>query len=307
MSNPSSPEPDNSLAAIERHFSGRLSVAAVNLSTGEEVLLAPDREFPTASVFKIPILIEVFRQAEEGTLALDERVTLTASDVVRGSGVLRDLDLGLRPSIRDLSVLMIAVSDNTATNMLIRRLGGVEPINTTLRSLGMQVTTVHMPVDFERIGDDNRRLAVASARELMRLCQLLGQGKLISAAASSTMREILGRQHYLNQVPRYFSYNPYGPELGMPQALWIGCKTGALTGMRADAGLIGLPDGTQIAYAVMNEGSTDTGFTSENESEIVNGAVGKILLEHWWPEDGSSPPIIDSPYLARMLADSSYF
>jgi beta-lactamase class A len=199
---------------------------------------------------------------------------------------------------------MIIVSDNTATNMLIDRAGGVDAINRTMRDLGFTATTVNSRIDFDLIGDDGRRLAVASPRDLARMGELLVRGDLISPEASAGMLAILGRQHYLNQVPRYYDYNPYGPELGVPQSIWIGCKTGALPGMRADAGVVRLPGDVAFAYAVMNEGSRDTGFTNENESEIVNGAVGRLLLEHWWPAESGTPlPAVDSPYLSTLLGD----
>jgi len=295
---------DHQLSALQRRFSGTLAVAAKNLSTGEEILRDPNRVFPTASVFKIPVMIEVFRQVGEGALALDERIGLRLEDVVRGSGVLRDMRPGLAPTIDDLVTLMIIVSDNTATNMLIDRVGGIEAINRTMRAYGLDATTVHNRIDFELIGDDNHRLAVASPRDLMRIGELLVRGELISAGASAAMLDILGRQQYLNQVPRYFDYNPYGPELGVSQPLWIGCKTGALPGMRADAGVIRIPGDVAIAYAVMNEGSQDTGFTNENESDVVNGAVGRLLLEHWWPADTDGPlPVWESPYLTNLLEE----
>lgn len=290
------------LTALEQRFSGQLALAAKNLSTGEEILRDPDRTFPTASVFKIPVMIEVFRQVADGSCALEERIPLRAEDVVRGSGVLRDLRAGLEPTIEDLVTLMIIVSDNTATNMLIDRVGGVDAINRTMRELGFPATTVHNRIDFDLIGDDGRRLAVASPRDLARMGELLARGQLITPDASAAMLAILGRQHYLNQVPRYYAYNPYGPELGVPQTIWIGCKTGALPGMRADAGVVRLPGDVTFVYAVMNEGSRDTGFTNENESEIVNGAVGRLLLEHWWPADSESPmPVVESPYVSSLL------
>lgn len=292
------------LAAVRRRFSGSLALAARNLATGEEILVDADRTFPTASVFKIPVMIEVFRQAETGALALDERIALRADDVVRGSGVLRDLAPGLAPTVHDLTMLMIIVSDNTATNMLIDRVGGPKSVNRTMRDLGLTATVVHNRIDFALIGDDARRLAETSPRDMLRVGELLARGELVSPAASAAMLAILRRQHYLNQAPRYLDYNPYGPELGKPQPLWVGCKTGALTGMRADAGLIGLPRDVTIAYCVMNEGSVDTGFGNENESEIANGVVGRLLVDHWWPGDGP-PAVVDSPYVAAFLGDEA--
>jgi beta-lactamase class A len=304
MTGPSSPTDITPLIDAVRHrFSGVLGLAATNLATGQEIAVDADRAFPTASAFKIPVMVEVFRQEREGRLRLDERLEMEPSDIVRGSGVLRDLGPGLAPTISDLAILMIIVSDNTATNMLIDRVGGVEPINRTMQErLGLSSIVVHNRIDFDLIGDDNRRLAEASPRDLMRLCALLGRAELIDADASRQMLGIMRRQHYLNQVPRYVEYNPYGPELNVAQKVWFANKTGGLPGMRSDAGVIGLPGDVRIAYCAMTEHSVDTGFTCENEAEIANGILGRLLIEHWWPGDWAADGVArSSPYVDAAM------
>jgi beta-lactamase class A len=293
-------EVDRRIAAVRGRFSGVMAIAAKHLATGEEVLVDPDRTFPTASAFKVPVMVEVFRQAEAGRFRLTDRIPVRSSDIVKGSGVLRDLAPELAPTVHDLATLMIIVSDNTATNMLIDLVGGVESINQTMRDLGLTSIAVHNKIDFDLIGNDNRRLAEASPRDLMRLCELMAIGELVSADASEGMLGIMRQQHYVNQFPRYLNYNPYGPELNEPQKIWIANKTGGLPGMRSDTGVVGLSDGSMVTYGVMTEHSTDAGFTFENEAEIVNGVIGRLLIEYWWPGDwgadgvGRSSPYVDA-------------
>jgi beta-lactamase class A len=290
------------IAAVQAGFSGQVSVAAKLLETGEEVMIDADRGYPTASTFKIPIMAEIFRQAEAGGFNLDDRVALRADDIVKGSGVLQSLTPGVELTIRDLAMLMIIVSDNTATNMLIDRAGGIEPINAFMRDLGLDAIVIRNRIDFDAIGDDNRALAEASPRALMRLCELIVTEKLVSAEASREMLRIMREQHYRNQFPRYLEYNPYGKELHEEQSLWIANKTGSLKGMRADAGIIGLPGGTHLIFGVMTEGSRDMGFTQENEAELVNGVIGRLLVEYWWPGDWEADKIGRvSPYLDAAL------
>jgi beta-lactamase class A len=297
------PDLDRRIAAVRDRFSGVMGIAAKNLATGEEILVDPERAFPTASAFKVPVLTEVFRQAEEGRFRLDDRIPVRESDIVKGSGVLRALQPDIAPTVHDLATLMIIVSDNTATNMLIDLVGGTEPVNTTMRNLGLTSIVVRNRIDFALIGDDNRRLAEASPRDLMRLCELLAREELVSAEASRGMLAIMRQQHYLNQFPRYLNYNPYGPELGEPQQIWIANKTGGLPGMRSDTGVIGFSDGTRIVFGIMTEHSADTGFTFENEAEIANGAIGRLLVEYWWPGDWEADGIgRSSPYLAAVPA-----
>ena len=100
-------------------FKGVMGVAAKDLNTGEEVLVDADRRFPTASVIKVAVMLEVFHQIAEGKLQRDREVELPEAAKVGGSGVLFHLRAGLRPTVMDLVDLMISVSDNTATNLLV--------------------------------------------------------------------------------------------------------------------------------------------------------------------------------------------
>src|SRR5262249_34113961 len=129
-------EVDRRIAAVRERFSGVMAIAAKHLATGEAVLVDPDRTFPTASAFKVPGVVEVSRQAEAGRFRRPDRLRVRSADIAKGSGVLRDLAPELAPTVHDLATLMIIVSDNTATNMLIDLVGGVEPINQTMRDLG---------------------------------------------------------------------------------------------------------------------------------------------------------------------------
>lgn len=290
------------IEAVRATFSGALGVAAKQLATGEEIMVDAERSFPTASTFKVPVMAEVFRQAEAGAFRLDDRRRLEASDVVRGSGVLRALAPGCALTIHDLLTLMIIVSDNTATNMLIDLVGGPEPINALMRGLGLDSIVVRGKIDFTAIEHDNRALAEAAPRDLMRLCEMIALEELLSPEASRQMLAIMRQQHYLNQFPRYLNYNPYGAELNDAPTFWIANKTGSLPGMRADTGIIELAGGDRLVFCVMNEGSRETGFTQENEAELANAVIGVSVLEYWWPGDWRADKIgRSSPHLDAFL------
>lgn len=284
MTAPTREETIARLQRIRSAFSGRMGIAAQNLSTGEAFLFDHEQVFPTASTIKSAILYEVYRQAEEGTLGLRDRVTLNESDLVKGSGILRDIDPGLQLTVHDLALLMIIVSDNTATNMMIDLVGGPEPVTRSMRSLGLDSTTLYRKINFDVEITDTKWLAESSPFDLMRLATLIGQGKAVSPEASAGMLAIMKRQHYTGQFLRFLGSNAYAAELGEEQLFWTANKTGSITGARADMGLVSIPGDQLIAYGVMTDGSRDTGFTSENEGEIANGRVGRVLLEHWWPE-----------------------
>jgi len=122
---------------------GTVGVAARNLVTGDTVLLNADETFPMASVFKIPVMVEVMRQVDANTIALDERIILQEDDKSPGSTLIY-CHAGLQPTVRDLLYLMITLSDNTATDMLWRRVG-LERVNETMRALGLQSIDCFMP------------------------------------------------------------------------------------------------------------------------------------------------------------------
>ena len=111
------------ISEVVRDFKGQIGVAARNLGTGEELDVNADTRFPTASTIKTAVMLEAYRQAAESGLSFDTPIALREEDKVGGSGVLRDLQPGLPVTIADLIRLMIVLSDNTATNMLIGRLG----------------------------------------------------------------------------------------------------------------------------------------------------------------------------------------
>lgn len=120
-----------------------MGVSARNLASGAEVHLAADELYPMASCFKIPVMVEVMRRVDAGTLRLDDRLTLTEPDKSPGSTLIHCHE-GLRPSVRDLLYLMITLSDNTATDMLWR-LVGLGSVNETMRDLGLQSIDCRMP------------------------------------------------------------------------------------------------------------------------------------------------------------------
>ncbi len=130
------------MAAAER-LGGTVGVAARNLASGAEAHFNSDDLYPMASCFKIPVMVEVMRRVDAGTLRLDDRVTLTEADKSPGSALIHCHE-GLRPSVRDLLYLMITLSDNTATDMLWR-LVGLGSVNETMRGFGLETIDCFMP------------------------------------------------------------------------------------------------------------------------------------------------------------------
>ena len=294
------------VAAAQAIFPGDFALAARNLRTGEELLVDGDRMMPTASTYKVPVMIEVFRQAEAGDLALDEHLTFTEEVRRLGSGVMRDLTVGVTLPIRDLVMLMVIVSDNTATRMLLDRVGSYAAVNATMTDWGYSSYALHSPEERERMeaeGLDNRSLAECTPSDLMRMMADIAAGTMVSAEASEQMRAILGRQHYLEQASRYLGRDQYSGAPGGEAILdWVGSKSGMMDGMRADTGIWRLRDGTEIAFGVINERSPDDSYGPEHEGDIINGVLGWSVVSYFWPEGDLGPmPAVRSAWLDEIL------
>ncbi len=283
------------IAEIEQElagFAGTGGVAATRLDTGEEIRVNAEAVTATASTIKVPILIELYRQIERGEVGLDDRLSVTEETQTRGSGILRELSLGVELSIHDVATLMIVVSDNTATNMLID-LVGLERVNATMAEFGFAGTRLVRRLDFPAIGKDARNLAVTTPAELAGIMKALATGRILSDASREGILEIMRRQHHLNLVPRYLPFNPYAEELGEPDSgLRIANKTGGWTGMRADMALVEWP-GVRYVIGIVTEGDPDTRFWAENAGDRVIGRISRSIFRYFGGdalESEATPP-----------------
>ena len=251
-------------------------MAAKHLETGQELAHQADDLYFTASTFKVPILVELYRQVDMGIIDPSARLELTDADRSPGSGVLKELAGGLRPTVRDLATLMIIVSDNTATDMLYH-LVGRDRLNDTMRDLGLHQTSLPMSckdllysmygVDtddvFEAIrlvadalahgrvvaGSDalsEQRSDVSSPRDMVRLLEMLYRGDLLSETSTAAVIDILERQQAVTIIP-----------YGLPPGTRTAHKTGGVTGVRCDVGIVFAPSGP-YAVALMAKHVTDT-------------------------------------------------
>ncbi len=279
------------VAGIEREFAafaGTGGLVAKHLGTGEEIRVNADAETATASTIKVPILIELFRQVEAGEVDLGAKLPVTQGVRTVGSGVLRELSDGVELSVLDHATLMIVVSDNVATNVLID-LVGPERVNTTMAEFGFPRTRLKQRLDFPAIGQDARNLAVSTPSDLAGIMGALATGAILGDESRAAILEIMGRQHHLDLVPRYLPYEPYRDDLGKPDnGLRIANKTGGWTGMRADMALIEWP-GTRYVVAVVTEGDPDARFWAENAGARLIGRVSRLVF------DGFGGGVLETP------------
>lgn len=267
--------------AIAEQFSGQFVVYAEHLKTGEVVEYGTAHPMETASVIKLPIMIAAMQQVEDGVLDLDQAVTLEPSDLVSGSGILQNLSLGLRLSLRDVMMLMITISDNTATNMVVR-LVGLEPINALMAALGASDTVIKKPIDFTLPPP----IGLSTPKDLVTLLKGIYQRTMVSKMASEWMWDVLTRQQYNTLLSRDLPYSLLAEPEDGPAPIVIGSKSGSVEGVRNDAGIFTTPWG-DYALAIMSEGCQDLRFHVDNEAQRILPQVSRAILGHFAPKSVS--------------------
>jgi beta-lactamase class A len=133
------------IEAIGQDVDGVIGVYIKDLGSGAEIAHNADTPFPMASVVKVPILHELYRQTEASSVDLNKRTLFAAHHLVPGSGILQDLDFGLAPTLKDLATLMITVSDNAATDLVIEQIG-LAQVEAAMQALGLTSTTIPLTI-----------------------------------------------------------------------------------------------------------------------------------------------------------------
>lgn len=260
-------------------FAGVAGVAAENLTTGERVSVRGDELFPTASAIKIFVLFALLHAEARNELSLGERVELVESAKTLGSGVLLHLDPGFSPTLSDLGTLMMMVSDNAAANLIIDRLG-IEAINRAIRSAGLERTELRGRIDFTRLATDKEALGVSTPAELARFFARLRRGDLLAPAQAERLLDVMRIQKYIEPLRRELPVDPYAREFSDPEPVWVASKTGSLSGVRCEAGLVHTPR-AEWSIAVMTKDGDDVRVTSDNAGWRLISRASRLLYDAW--------------------------
>lgn len=217
---------------------GVLAVGYKNLTNDQTLLFNERHVFPAASIVKVPILLEYLRQVEEGDLDPSMTVSLKEEDVVTGAGILMELHRGIELTARDLARLMIVISDNTASNLMLD-IVGMDNVNRFIKSVGMQDTVVGRKFMIDPKAKFSKNFT--SVKDMVILYDLLYHRKILTEKSCAEAIEILSRQQYREKIP-----------LLLPKKLKIAHKTGEITGVRHDCAIILHPEHPYI-FCVLTE------------------------------------------------------
>lgn len=296
------------VADVAGRASGPVGLAARHLETGESLTWNAGDHFGTASMIKVAIFAAVLRRAAAGQFSLDDEVTVRAGDRAGGSGVLAELRAGLRCTVSDLCTLMIVVSDNSATNMLIGLCGGTAAVNDDFAALGFAGFRLNRPVSIpppplaldaaerERAGRERAAPAPGGPLATVTLdgfCEFMARlhaGTVVDAEASERIVAVLRYQQHQALFPRAWLAVAAPMDPPRADAPALAHKTGYAGGIRTDAGLLFLPDGGgTVAYAAAADGLADRTMTALAEGDEIIGRLGAIVLARWWPGPGPVP------------------
>ncbi len=265
---------DNEIKQLIDSHGGTVAVAIKHLASGESFLHRESEPQPTASLIKFPVMVTAYRLAEQGKLLLEKSLTLREEDKVQGSGILTThFSAGTVLSLRDTIRLMMAYSDNTATNLVLDQIG-LATTNKMMEELGLMNTRIHAKVfrrDTSIAPDRSERFGLGSttALEMIQLCELLENGKLANPANTKAMLDHMKACDDRLKVPRY-----------LPPNTKLAHKTGSVDKVRCDSGILECGQGP-VAYCILTENNIDQSWGEENKADILCAEIGKAIFNRY--------------------------
>jgi len=262
---------DERVKAEVAQFKGKVSMFAKNIDNGETYALNADDRVRTASTIKIAVMIEAFARVNEGKAHWTDELVLTKEKKVSGSGILTELSDGLHLTLRDAVSLMMILSDNTATNMVLDVLT-TDAVNARMESLGLKNIKILRKIGSggdSQAGKDpeNKKygLGFATSREMVLVMEKLERGEVINAATSKEMIELMKREQGRNAIGRSL------PDLPMAS------KYGALDRLRSAVGIIYTKKG-RIAMAITCDDMPEIIWSVDNPAYLLMGRLSEILV-----------------------------
>jgi beta-lactamase class A len=255
---------------------GTVGVSVRNLATGESLSIRGDETFPTQSTIKVSLLVALLDEVQKGRVRLDERTGLIDRDKVGGTGVLRFMSSGTMPTMADLAWLMITLSDNTATNLLLDKIDA-RTVGVKMEALGLPHTKIHSKT-FRRetsIAPDSSKLyglGVTTPNEMVQLFALLQAGRAVSPALDSQAMRMLAANQDDAMMTRW-----------LPGNVRVANKTGTGEDSRIDCGVMFSP-AAPLALCVMTKGNADTSYAVDNAAHLLIGGIARTVFAHYNPE-----------------------
>lgn len=262
-----------------KSYDGKMCIYADDMK-GNVIAIGADEEFETASSIKTYILACLFDEIEKGNASLDDMITYEESHVVDGSGVLCSLEPGAVLRVKDAATLMIIVSDNIATNMMIDYLG-LDAINACIQKLGCKDTVLHNPINFEKYD----KLGTTTPRDYGSVFTRLAKHELISPEADEKMLEILKKQHYNSMITKDFPPFYMDSDNTDDILIRVASKSGSMDACRNDGGIIFTPYGPYV-LVMLNKEFSDAMYYPGHPATVFGARVSRMLLDQFIALEG---------------------
>jgi beta-lactamase class A len=269
------------IEALAKAHKGQVAVAVKRLDTGETYAWQGDKPMPTASLIKVAIMVEAYWQAHEKKTDLTQHVKLEKDDRVPGAGILTyhfsdSASFPLRDAIR----LMIVYSDNTATNLVLDRIG-LPATAARMETLGLKETKIHSKVYKRETSVFPERsklygLGSTTAKEMVQLLELIETGKVVSPEACKQMLEHLKANNDKDMMVR-----------NLPAGTIVAHKTGAVSNARTDAGIMYIPDAKDpkvkrpVVLCVLTNENADERYVRDNAAQVLIGNIAKEVHDYF--------------------------
>lgn len=272
------PSLEDKIAPLVKAHRGKATVALQRLGTAEAFYFNADTPMPTASLIKVAVMVAAYREVDAGRARLNDLVSLQEGDKVPGSGILtKHFSPGVTLPLRDAIRLMIAYSDNTATNMVLDHIG-IRTVNDTMTSMGFPNTLINAKVfkgsttsvSPQRTKDFG--LGSTTARESINLLEKIDANRAASPSSCKEMIAHLKACESKDLFPR-----------NLPAGTVLAHKTGAVNQVRTSVGILYLKSGP-ILLCVMTSENQDQRWTKENEGEILCARIAKLAFDHFQKE-----------------------
>ncbi len=260
------------LRSASAGFAGKLALYATDLRTGKTVAINADTAVPTASVIKLTILYDALKQIQAGRASFNDELVLTKANQVGGSGVLGLFDTPLTVTLKDALTMMVVVSDNTATNLAIDRLG-LQNVDDEITAMGLKSTWLYKKVFLPPAGNvpaDQKTfgLGKTTAREMASVMQHFATCDAFPKQLCDAALAMLKNQTDRDAIPRY---------LGNVD---IANKTGAVDQARNDVAIVYAPRGPIIISAFTYD-NKDQSWTPDNTAQLLIGRLARIIVDRW--------------------------
>jgi beta-lactamase class A len=261
------------LEQIAAGHAGVVGISMRNLETEASLSIRGHETFPSASLIKVPLLVALLEEVEQGRMRLDERVRLIARDRVGGSGILKHMDSGTDLTLEELAWLMVVLSDNTATNLILDKLD-VRPIWTKMEALGLPHSKMHSKT-FRRetsIAPDSSALyglGVTTPDEIVQLFALLHQGRAVSPALDSLALRMLRANQDANMMTRM-----------LPADVRVAHKSGSVDRARTDCGIM-YTAAAPVALCVMTRENEDTSYGVDSAAHLTIAQIARAVFLHY--------------------------